>query len=1138
MGNFNLAGQQIDIEGLGLGDCQPIIKFPSGQIPPGLPGADLNAALIQINGTFGFNITPHSFNTTWVPLRDDPKGFHGASGQAPAIGQIIGFSVGEFLASGEIIHSEYSIDNGGGSVLGIVIRDNRSCLDRISIITEDLGDNPGSSGVISVARAIRVINGFTDGDGNISEERFREYRKILEQGCTYPQILDAIQLAVDNGDISFNVDSIPSVDDLEANLGGTASAIRFNFDSTPLSEVITQVLEATAYDWYWSMSEQAVKLVNRKIAFTLDEEDLLDTVASLGSASGLDQTIRLRYGDDFVDQPRRVRLLGAHQEGWLNSPILSPLDGVDTPGSGITFMPAWNNLTVQFTDGVGVLRSYKPTDLELQAALKGIEHWSYFKIYQSEPSDMTLTSPGFGLAADAGSIAAQSPDFQSRIDPAQPFASLGGNESGQLRLIDNRRDASQNWILNFFNRVRDHAQRFYGRAYVASGILANASSGAFRLANAAWGNVENQVEGQSISVEGSSGLFVDNYEINRDLGVLSPFRGTDDRIAAHATLPSGTVYGVEGDEAPAGFGQWTEDYFFSTDEITGAVINAGVTTTDGNVSQAAGRRVRTGQHYIPVTLTEVGQLSIDPRDVLASFEEYPEGTVLCELPIIAGSGLLENAIFGNLVTLVESALDSTSSGLADFVDPGLLIQPYPELTGVAIPVEFTSRYGMSFPSVWASGNLATACDGESVVIDDQFGPWNFPPQGRTTSIDLMEDRAFRRLQGLIAPALNSTFAEIELVGLPQISFDAFSNQQADASGNIGVRNHGITSINFSLGNNGIRSNYQIASFFSEFGRDAPLGERQRAILNGIITPIDFTGLTSTLTPTTRTPNRPEPPITAGTIPGRGEVVRTVTINTVNNALTFGDTPAIGSQERYRGLTEQLYLAPPTRPGSNDPDFEPTGGAICIDGFLNIGDEAVYHVNEFRLPGGQREVQRYFTGGRSFSNGTVVFVSGIGSSSDVFDVAIENTDPLRRLADVPLLNGAVSVGARTTLAAQADPSTPRVLQRPGAALAVPGIFLNPGGNTSSPVEVVSISDPGTSGAIVTVQPLADNGDLDTSATTTGSVVPLPNPEFVIVGDKGTFLTATALSTDPAFAGDGEVGVGQFFISNRQNFLRFT
>ena len=252
-------------------------------------------------------------------------------------------------------------------------------------------------------------------------------------------------------------------------------------------------------------------------------------------------------------------------------------------------------------------------------------------------------------------------------------------------------------------------------------------------------------------------------------------------------------------------------------------------------------------------------------------------------------------------------------------------------------------------------------------------------------------------------------------------------------------------------------------------------------------------------------------------------------------------PPEGSQERYRGLTEQQYTIPAKLPGSIDPDFEDAagqGGAICIDGFLNLDDEAVYRVNENKLPGGRREIQRYWTGGRPFSNGTVVFVSGIGSSSDVFDVAIVDTNPLRRLVDVPLLNGAVNVGENTTLASQASNSTPRVLKRPGSALNVAGVFLNPGGNSSVPVEVVSITDVGTSGAILSVRRLADNGDIDKNASLEINVIPIPNAEFVIVGDQGVFLSAAVLNTNPTTPGTGEEEVGKFFFSNRQNFIKFT
>ncbi len=1117
---FSITGEAITVDGLGLGDCQPVITFPSGQIPPGQPGRDLAAGLLSVNATFGFNITPHSFNTSWVPTRDDPKGFHGASGQTPLPGNIIGFTVGEFLVSGEITHAEYSA-NVNGTILQISIRDTRRCLNDIKLITEDLGDNPGS-GTISVARGVRIIKGFTDINGDISEDLFREYRKVLEQGCTYPQVLDAIQLAIDDGEIDFDLNSIPSKEDLEANLGGDASAIRFTFAAQPLSEALTRILEATAYDWYWSMSEQKVRLVNRKVAFELREDELLNIVVGLGSTVGLETTVNLQFGDDLVTQPRRVRLLGAHQEGWLNSPLLGPLDGVDTTNSGIVFTPAWPNFTVQFTDAVGILRGYKPSDLELRTALKSIEHWTYFKKFQTAPLNFSLESPGFGLPGDDGSIAAQHPDFQSRVDPAQPIATLGGNEEGEIRIINNRRDANQNWVINFYNRVNDHATRFYGRAYIAEGLLANAASGAFKLANVAWGNVENQVEGQTISVQGSSGLFVNDYEINRDLSPLSPFKSTDDKIAPYVVLPAGTVYGSDGDQAPASFGQWTEDF------------------NVGNLPADPGRRTRTGEHYIPIKLTEVGQLVIDPRDPLAAFEEYPEGTVLAELPIVAGPGLRENTTYGNLITLEEAALDSDTPGLADFTNPAFLITTLEALSGVAVPVMFTKRYGMSFPQEWVSGNLATPCDNELVVIDDTFGPWNFPPQGTTTSLQLLEDRAFRRLQGLIAHAANSQFSQVELVGLPTISFDSFSNSFPDASGVIGVRNHGITDVNFTLGINGIRTNYRIASFFGEFGKEPPLGERQRAILNGIITPVDVDLVTIPLTPSERI--RPAPPINQifGAASRKGETIRRATVNQVNFALTFTNTPDAGTQERYRGITEQLYTVPPAIAGSTDDDFlddAGKGGAICIDGFLNIGDEALYHVNNFKLPGNVTEVQRYWTGGRPFSNGTVVLVSSVGSSTSLFDVAIEDTDPLRRLADVPLLNGAVNIGDKTTVVARADSSTPRVLKRPGTDLAVPGVFLNPGGNSSLPVEVVSVTNPGTSGAILSVRKLVDRGDIDQAADLETDVVPVGNAEFILVGDQGSLVIASVLNTTPTTPGDGSEEIGKFFIGNRQSFVKF-
>jgi hypothetical protein len=369
---------------------------------------------------------------------------HGASGNLPLAGRIIGFNVGDFLVSGMITHADYRATGNQGTIVSIEIQDTRSCLDKIKIHTEDLDNNP--SGMVSVARAYRVNRGLFNAQGQVDTDLYFEYQNILENGCTWPQIVEAIQLAVTEGELVFDVDTLPTVAQLEANLGGTATAIRFKFAAMPLSQVVSRVCQDTAYDWYWSMSENRVKLVNRKVAFDLDEQQLLNVVARLGG-SGLKTVTALGFGKDIVQEPRRVRLLGARQEGFINSEVLSPIDGIDTLGSGVVFEPAWRNMSVGFYDADGILRHYTPTDRELKSALNGIETWTFFKKFQSFPVTPAVAGDpsGFALPADQGSIAAQHPDFESRLDPRKPLAGLfADNEEGTFRLINNRRDAQSN----------------------------------------------------------------------------------------------------------------------------------------------------------------------------------------------------------------------------------------------------------------------------------------------------------------------------------------------------------------------------------------------------------------------------------------------------------------------------------------------------------------------------------------------------------------------------------------------------------------------------------------------------------------------------------------------------------------------
>lgn len=1102
---FNVEGARITILGLGLGDCDPIISFPSGLIESNQSGSDLQAVLGSLSASFGYNTTPHQFNTVWIPSRKF-ECLHGASGNLPIAGSVIGFNIGDFLVSGQITHADYTATGNQGTIVKIDIEDTRNCLNKIKIHTEDLSYNPGESGIISVARGYRVKRGLRDINGQVDDDLFFEYRNILENGCTYPQILEAIQLAVDQGEIDFDISTLPTTQQLEANIGGDASALRFQFVMTPLTEAITAVCSDSAYDWYWSMSNNAVQLVNRKTTFELDEQSLLDVIANVGG-SGLNAVKSLSYGGDLIDEPRRFRLLGAKQEGFLNSELLSPIDGIDTASSGVIFYPAWRNLTLSFYDAGGILRSYTPSDTELKMALNGIETWTYFKIYQTTPSNPVTGPSGFGLPIDAGSIAAQHPDFQSRLDPRQPLAgAIADNEEGSFRLIDSRRDEGTNWVLDFYNRVEDHASRHFGRSYVASGLLVSSASGKFNLVDSAWANVENQIEGQSLSINGSSGLFIPNYEINRTLGPVSPFKTVDDKVRAYCKLPSGTQYGPEGLDSPASFGAWTED--------------SPSFNPNGD-----------GSHYIPIQLSEVGQEAIDPRGGLdVMFESYEEGTILCQLPTIASSGLSQDFVLGNLVTLIENALASKSSGLLDVIDLSLLVNPYEALSGVAIPVQAPIRYGMSFPNEWVSGELQYGCDSERVDVDDSFAPWNFPPQGTRNSLDLLQDRAFRKIQGTVIDAKTSQFANVDIVGLPQVSFDGFANQTPNSDGLYGTRSHGVTNLNFSFGGEGFSTTYRIASYFSDFGREAPLGRRNRSILNGIINPINYTEfrLGDNLTPP-RNQARPNPLPGPSNPTSANRVSRTkVTITDVNNALTVTATPDPFTQERYRGRSARGVINPPINQFTTVLDF--LQGAVCVDGFLNIGDEAIYVVEDIlttRNGSPTRETERYFQGGRPFGNGTIVNIAGAGSTSGTFTLVIEGTNPQRRLIDVPVLNGTINIGDRSTIVAEGG-SAQRVLGRFGSSLGASGIYVNGVSTSVRPCEITAVSNIGQTNARVTVKILDVNAQPNGDTFT--DVIPIPFAQFVQVGDQGLYSKVQSPS--------GAVEVSQeFFYSNRENFIAF-
>jgi hypothetical protein len=123
---------------------QPIVMFPSGQIPVGLPGAALKAYLTNFSASFGFNQSPHGFSMTFAPV-GAPEVIHGASGEIPAIGTELSLRVGEFLAKGFVTHAEYNV-TGAGTVVAINLEDKRRILKKVKVTTDDLG-NTRASGI-------------------------------------------------------------------------------------------------------------------------------------------------------------------------------------------------------------------------------------------------------------------------------------------------------------------------------------------------------------------------------------------------------------------------------------------------------------------------------------------------------------------------------------------------------------------------------------------------------------------------------------------------------------------------------------------------------------------------------------------------------------------------------------------------------------------------------------------------------------------------------------------------------------------------------------------------------------------------------------------------------------------------------
>ncbi len=1039
-------------------------KAPSGQW-----GVDLDASLVSMNASFGFNETAHRFNLQFVT-----EDFNGGSGNLPPIDTYTRFEIrpnacdqGFFLA-GKIIHADYS-NSANGTSVSIEIEDRRKCiLDEVKITTEDLGEGV-PSGLVSVGAYYRNAIGFKDAGGSISDARVKEYRNILELGATYEQIYNALIWASGQNQTTFDTSRLPEPAVISANLLGSTEPLRWKLTSTTLSTVISTVCSDSSYDWYWGMRDDKVKLVNRKVEFIVNEDAL--PIQTLSPDS-----VDFKFGADRVQAPGEVTVLGAHQEGFLNSRLLSPIDGIDEPSVDFTFTPAWSEISISFYDAFGVYRTYKPTDTELKMALMGIDWWSHYKKFQ-------VTD--YGDAEDEGVVAAQHPTFQSRLDPAMPVSDFFNNSVSGIRVINSRYGDEHIWTLEWFSRVANHANNHFGKTYKLEGFAFDETDGFFQPVEAAWCNLENQKDGP---------LFVENYSINPLYLAVSPFVTQDFKVRAHAVMPSSTIYGADGLNAPAAFTDWNEDAHPSGDQ--------------------------TYEHYVPVTVKRVGQKVINPRDEQNAFEDYPEGTIIAQFPILVASGRNPNVILADLVTLHELGVLAASSGVEDIIDPTQLVEPYQSISGIAIPVQTRKRYGQTYPAPWASGSASGVR--HEMVVEDRFAPWNYFASNNNSSVDIMSQRVSGFIQARLIGVDESRFAELNKIDWPFVGFDEYSSQSF-ISGVYGRRDHGVSDISVSYTQGVPRTTYGVKSFFTDFVKDAPLGEKNFADLNNIIHPVDFQELNNN-------PIRPDPdfrsigdgsPRPLG-IPSQSIRKQTYAV-TITQVLNRGSTT---EPERYFSITKDSVPKPG---GAVDP--LDSNDLICRDGFLNVGDPALYIV-EYKSNGQRR---RYYTNGTDLTEGgALAQVTSVGAST--VDISYRGFS----LTSVPTIGkdpSEIVVNEQGTIVTDGTmkPDNDGGLNGLRPDRDVPaGVFFQPssgaavaGSGAALPVIINEISNFATCSGIAVVQPVipsgADGCSFAGSGATTGSVQPIPIPEFAQSGDIGVFTQNSA--------GD------KFVFINRQSFSAY-
>jgi hypothetical protein len=890
------------------------ITFPSGVF-----GAQVVAHLSSFNATFGFNKSPHRFELEYIP--DDFS-----TSALPVIGTLVSLTIGDnFFLKGEVKHVDYR-KSVRGKILNVSIEDIREDLNEYYVDTYGvLGKSDVKTEIDGIADVRYWYINYYDPasfQGSAGVRELKDLQMFDQHGASYRQIYEAVEdfLGTDVRDM------IPEPEVIESQLSGDVTAYKWQFRMTPLLDAVAKILNDVAFDFYWNMSEGRIVVINRKQSVNINEND----IPISGDQA---ETIDIRYGHDEGEIDTKAQMLGGKMEGIIgNTQKFGTIEGAFTldqaiydlglgqVGAGLRFTPGWKNANLRYFDANGNVQIYAPSDLELAMSLKSVEHWCWAKGLSNRISSATL---------DSG---------QTTISQFT-FA-----ESG-IGMMPNRR-SSEGWVMDWYNRVRTFAQNHFGRTYVLenSNVLVSRLD-EIGIVDAAWCNLENQTRGN----------FIDGYKITDTYNMLAPFwdsqtnklrpfaeidKSRFQTNSLKAALYGGKLtslrWGVDGEQEPARFGEYNEDK-----DLMYVPLEAWSWTEQEN---------KFSENFLSA-------IDGEPRGIAIRFPQIVWKEENNELNF-AGFGTAAAGLGG----MRHQFTSRFTTG--DFQNPFRYIQPI-NLIGstqaikVCIPIQVDRRYGYAWPSKWATGtgNMLKA------MVDDRLVPWSYEPRGSKVSYTLMDDDANATLQSLVVDRTTVTFAELTKVGLPAITFDNYANQNQTIGG-YGVVNHGITNLSVSKSIEWWQTRYSIKSHFPQFikvkparaavGEDFEFAIRRVEAQQPLPTPTRFS--TASPFPMETEDGRRSIKADTGTEHTLERYVRIVSVH---------GRPNLGVNEYYLGVDDRgVYWPRGLAVNAGNLDMQ---RATCIDGFLQVGMFATYHL-EKHVDG---TMNHYFTGGVPLTAGRFV-----------------------------------------------------------------------------------------------------------------------------------------------------------------------